>query len=97
MIEEEKVAEKKWVEKIFPGIYIIGNDASDTGGNQSILIEKDNHIYLISTGGFDYGSWVEKWYELTPREKEQVMNWKDSSYDLSEWLKGRKANDSTIL
>ena len=31
---------EKWVEEIFPGIYKIGNDASDTGGNQAILIEK---------------------------------------------------------
>jgi len=77
---------EEWAEEIFPGIYRIGNDASDTGGNQAILIEKDNHIYLIFTEGFDYGSWVGKWYELTPREKKEVMNWKKGSYDLKKWL-----------
>jgi len=84
---------KRWVEEIFPGIYRIGNDASDTGGNQAILIEKNNHIYLIFTDGYDYGSWLGERYELTIQEKEQVMNWEKGSYDLKEWLRLNKKKE----
>ena len=35
------MSEEKWVKELFPGIYSIGNDASDTGGNQAVLIDKD--------------------------------------------------------
>lgn len=94
---------EKWTEEIFPGIYRIGNDASDTGGNQAVLIEqltfqsccfnttaprKENtHTYLIFTDGYDYGSWIGECYELTAQEKEQVMNWDKGSYKLMEWLR----------
>lgn len=81
---------EKWAEEIFPGIYRIGNDASNTGGNQAVLIEKNGHTYLIFTTGFDYGSWIGACYELTEQEKEQVMNWKKGSYDLIEWLSKKK-------
>ena len=82
--------EKKWAEELFPGVYRIGNDASDTGGDEAILIEKDGHNYLIFTDGFDYGSWLGKHYELTPQEKEQIMNWEKGSYDLKEWIAKEK-------
>jgi hypothetical protein len=81
--------EKKWTEELFPGIYRVGNDASDTGGNQAILIEKDGHNYLIFTDGFDYGSWVGKLYDLTEQEKEKVMSWEEGSYEMAEWLRNR--------
>jgi len=84
---------EKWVEEIFPSIYRIGNDASDTGGNQAILIEKDDHIYLIFTDGYDYGSWLGEYYELTIQEKEQIMNWEKGSYDLKEWLRLNKKKE----
>lgn len=91
---------EEWAEEIFPGIYKIGNDASDTGGHQAILIERyDKKVYyLIFTDGFDYGSWLGKQYSLTIEEKEQVMNWKKGSYELAEWLRirgerRRNAND----
>lgn len=83
------MSEKKWAEELFPGIYRIGNDASDTGGSQAILIEKDDRTYLIFTDGFDYGSWLGKRYELTEQEKEKVMNWDEGSYELSQWLSKR--------
>lgn len=84
---------EKWAKEIFPGIYRIGNDASDTGGNQAILIEKNNHIYLVFTDGYDYGSWVGECYELTVQEKKQVMHWKKGSYDLKEWLRLNKKKE----
>lgn len=79
--------EKEWTEEIFPGIHRIGNDASDVGGNQAVLIEKDDHIYLIFAEGCDYGAWLGARYKLTIQEKERVMNWKEGSYELIEWLK----------
>ena len=79
------MAKREWSEELFPGIYKIGH-GSDTGGDEAILIEKDDRNYLIFTDGFDYGSWVGKYYELTPQEKEQVMSWEKNSYDLKTWL-----------
>lgn len=84
------MSEKKWAEELFPGIYEIGNDASDTGGNQSVLIEKDGHIYLIFTDGYDYGSWLGNHYELTEQEKEKVMDWQEGSYELLMWISKKK-------
>lgn len=78
--------EEKWAEELFPGIYRIGNDASDTGGDQAVLIDKDDHTYLIFTEGFDYGSWLGERHELTAQEREKVMNWEKGSYELKEWL-----------
>jgi hypothetical protein len=80
------MAKVNWLEEIFPGINKVGF-GSDTGGNQAILIEKDNCNYLIFTDGFDYGSWVGKCYELTEEEKKQVVDWESDTYDLQEWLK----------
>jgi len=85
---------KKWAKEIFPGIYVIGNDASDTGGNQALLIERLNHTYLIFTDGFDYGSWVGKRYELTGEEAKQVMNWEGDSYDLAKWAENLHKRDT---
>lgn len=84
------MTKQKWAEEIFPGIYRIGNDASDTGGDQAVLIEKDGHTYLIFTEGYDYGSWLGKCYELTIQEKERVINWKEGSYELQKWLAEEK-------
>lgn len=84
------MAEEEWAEELFPGVYRIGNDASDTGGDQAVLIEKDGHIYLIFTEGFDYGSWLGKHYELTTQEKEKVMNWEEGSYELLMWISKEK-------
>jgi len=78
--------DEKWVEELFPGIYRIGNDASDTGGDQAVLIDRDGHTYLIFTEGFDYGSWLGERYELTAQEREKVMNWEEGSYELKQWL-----------
>lgn len=80
------MAEEEWTEELFPGIYKIGNDASPTGGNQAVLIEKDGHNYLIFTDGFDYGSWIGDRYEITEWEKGKVMNWEEGSYELKKWL-----------
>jgi len=78
---------KEWSEELIPGIYRIGNDASDTGGNEAVLIKE--HNFLIFTDGYDYGSWIGEVYELTPEEVEQVMNWKEGSYDLRKWLESK--------
>jgi len=86
MAQKWDYREGKWAEEIFPGIYRIGGDIDDTGGNQGILIDKDGHTYLIFTDGFDHGSWLGEKFELTTREREVAMNWEDTSYGLKEWL-----------
>ncbi len=77
---------KEWVEEIFPDIYIIGHEASDTQGEQAILIDKHGHTYLIFTEGFDYGSWVGIRYELTQEGRKLVIDWKGDTYDLKKTL-----------
>lgn len=77
---------KKWAEEIFPGIYIIGHEASDTDGEQAVLIDKDDHTYLVFTEGFAYGSWVGERYKLTPEGREKVMNWEGDTYELRKLL-----------
>ncbi len=82
----ENQTKKEWAEEIFPGVYVIGHEASDTTGEQGILIDKDGHTYLIFTDGYDYGSWVGEKYELIPEGREKVMNWIGDTYDLRKWL-----------
>ena len=81
--------QEKWITELFPGVYSVGNDASDTGGNQAVLIDRDGRTYLITTDGADYGSWLGKHYELTAQEREEVMNWEEGSYELNKWLSKR--------
>ena len=100
--------QQEWAKEILPGIYSIGNDASDTGGHQAILVEQTNgyedngvNSFLIFTEchpfvlyGSGHGSWIGNYYELTTEDRERVMNRKEGSYELSRWLK-EKYPDST--
>jgi len=79
------MSNEEWTEKLFPGVFVLGH-ADDTGGNQAVLIDKDDKHYILMTDGFDYGSWIGLRLELTKEERDKAFKWIGSEYSFDKWL-----------
>ena len=62
----------EWVEELFPGTFVVGH-GSDTGGNQTVIIDKDDKHYALMCDGFDYGAWIGLRIELTKEERDKAI------------------------